>query len=131
MELPARVLQAPKASGHHRQLLEIEVRLRVDDVLDEVVVLAVELVDLLVTDLVAVLDREVAAVREDRVDVRATRVVDLVDRDALDVDLIQELESVDGPLVGYVVEALTGVSGEVVLDGLPPVDRPLGSSVSA
>jgi hypothetical protein len=63
--------------------------------------------------------------------VRAPRVVDLVDRDALDVGLIQELESFDGPLVGYVVEALAGVSGEVVLDGLPPVDRPLGSPVSA
>lgn len=56
---------------------------------------------------------------------RAPGVVDLLDRDALDIDLVEGLESLDSPAVGYVVEGFSWVSGEVVLDGVPPVELSL------
>jgi len=76
----------------------LDLALGVSHVLDGVIVAPVDLLEALLEVLLSLRGLQVGAVRGQRVDLLATRVVELLDDGALDEEVIEELESLGRPL---------------------------------
>jgi len=97
LDLPAQSIEARLARCEERVLGQIDLRLWIQDVLDDLVEVALDLLDLLASNPQSVLRLVVGGVGEERSDLSVLLVGEAVDDLAADEGVIDQLEAACGP----------------------------------
>jgi hypothetical protein len=126
--LPTKPIESTHACGHEwirHQLFTLTFSFEgITNALDEVVVVLVELFDLSLSPLNALLRLQIPAIGEDRQDVLAPLLIELVNNSVANIDVVEELKAVKRP-VDDLYETLARVAPEEMLDGVDP-GEPVG-----